>query len=145
MRDSESKVAFEKLEDRQMLAADFSPRMPYASTQLWQSIDDAMVDQSDDRLQVRASDIQFFDVNETLLLRTLSNAPLEFAEGNEHSAVLTLPSPSGEFQRYEVVEAPMLDAELAAKFPGIKTYRGIGVDDPTASAVSYTHLRAHET
>ena len=133
LRSSEFKIEFEKLEDRQLLAADLTPRVPYASAQLWQSIDESDVNGFDDALHVRASDIQFFDVNETLLLRTLANAPLEFTELDGRSTLLTLPTPSGEFQRYEVLEAKMMDAELAAKFPGIKTYRGLGVDDPSAS------------
>ena len=41
---------------------------------------------------------------------------------------------SGRFGRFRVVQTATLAPELAAAFPEIKTYRGSGVDDPTASA-----------
>ena len=47
--------------------------------------------------------------------------------------VLTLPLPSGDFGRFSVVESPIMASELAERYPGIRTYRGQGLDDPTAT------------
>lgn len=47
--------------------------------------------------------------------------------------LLALPKPDGTTERFDVVEARVMEPELAAEFPDIKTFRGIGVDDPTAS------------
>lgn len=44
---------------------------------------------------------------------------------------IELPTPNG-VQRFLIKEASVLSAELAAKFPAIKSYSGIGIDDPTA-------------
>lgn len=59
-----------------------------------------------------------------------SEAPSEVATP---STLLELPHPDGGLQRFRVIESPVMAPELAAKFPEIRTYRGQGVDDPTAS------------
>ena len=45
---------------------------------------------------------------------------------------IALPLPDGGFAHFAVEEYSMMEPELAAKHPDIKTYHGRGVDDPTA-------------
>ena len=69
-------------------------------------------------------------------LRTrLAAAPLELtaaAAATPH--VLAFPTPGGKLERFAVVESPVMEPGLSAKFPLIRSYRGQGVDDPTATA-----------
>ncbi|MET8835842.1 M12 family metallo-peptidase [Micromonospora sp. NPDC004540] len=46
---------------------------------------------------------------------------------------VTLPAPDGTFQRFELVDSPVMEAGLAAAHPEISTYAGRGLDDPTAT------------
>ena len=46
---------------------------------------------------------------------------------------ISLPHPDGGYQRFKLVEAPVMEAGLAARHPGIKTYKGQGIDDPKAT------------
>jgi Metallo-peptidase family M12B Reprolysin-like len=63
----------------------------------------------------------------------LSQAPMEFTKAAKRTqVVMTLPMPDGSNTRFRVEESPVLSPTLAARFPTIKTYRGRGVDDPTA-------------
>jgi hypothetical protein len=64
----------------------------------------------------------------------LAMTPLEdSANALSVDTVLTLPLPEGGFGRFEILESPIMAPALAARFPEIKTYRGQGIDDPTAS------------
>lgn len=64
----------------------------------------------------------------------LGQAPNENAANRADVAVImTLPLPDGRFSRFRIEESPIMEPGLAAKFPEIKTYRGVGLDDPTAT------------
>jgi subtilisin-like proprotein convertase family protein len=66
----------------------------------------------------------------------LAAAPMEgtpAAARGTAASVVSLPLPDGSTGRFRLVEAPVMAPELAAQFPMIKTYAGVGIDDPTAS------------
>jgi len=44
---------------------------------------------------------------------------------------ITFPMPDRTFVHFRVQEAPIMDPELERQFPGFKSYRGQGVEDPT--------------
>ena len=73
-------------------------------------------------------------LNRSALANLLATAPPEFSgpiktKGTE----LQIPLPSGGFGRFRIQESPIMEPELAAQFPQIKTYVGQGIDDPTAT------------
>ena len=66
------------------------------------------------------------------LRAALATAPAETRAGAA-PLVLTLPLPSGSIARFQVLETALMEPGLAAQFPSIKTYTGVGLDDPTAT------------
>ena len=66
------------------------------------------------------------------LRAALATAPLETRPGAA-PLVLALPLPNGSTGRFALREAPVMAPELAARFPDIKTYAGVGLDDASAS------------
>lgn len=60
----------------------------------------------------------------------LNTAPVEAAK--HQAIILELPDPDGNFKKFSVWKNPLIPAELAAKYPGINTYSGQGIDDPYA-------------
>ena len=64
----------------------------------------------------------------------LETAPLRFSADAENSqVVLMLPMPNGTVEKFQIFDAPIMEAELAAEYPMIHSYAGVGIDDPTAS------------
>src|SRR3954466_12085069 len=61
-----------------------------------------------------------------------------------NAAIVSLPAPDGGLQRFSVHETSIMEAGLAARHPEIKTYSGVGLDDPGATvAVDNTPLGFH--
>ncbi len=64
----------------------------------------------------------------------MAAAPMEFTiEARERPVRIDLPMPDGTFQEFDVWESPVMEPGLAAQLPGVKTWAGQGVDDPTAT------------
>ncbi len=87
--------------------------------------------------EARVADQKFFrtlTLNEPAQRKLLSHAPTEFTNAaSQAQVIMTLPMPDGTFVRFDIKESPVMAAELAARFPEIRTYRGRGLDDPTAT------------
>ena len=58
----------------------------------------------------------------------LKQAPLRTNATN--ALTISIPMPDRTTQRFSIVETPTMEPRLAVRFPDIKTYSGIGVDDP---------------
>jgi hypothetical protein len=63
--------------------------------------------------------------------QTLASAPLETSR--QVPIIVWLPKPDGTFERFRVVESPIMMPDLAAQLPDVKTYAGQGLDDAFAS------------
>jgi hypothetical protein len=71
-------------------------------------------------------------LDQAVLEGLLNRAPLERSEAAKAEAVeMDLPWPDGSSRRFRIEESPIMEPELAARFPEIRTYRGQGVDDPS--------------
>jgi hypothetical protein len=104
-----------------------------SSDGLWQQADqDATANTPE--VQMSPSSATRVRLNRDALARLLAQVPMEFTERVKDAVEMTLPMPDGTFKRFSIVESPIMEPALAAKFPNIKTYSGRGIDDPSASA-----------
>src|SRR5688572_5525466 len=74
-----------------------------------------------------------FVLNRTALERVLGNIPEEGALRQGADVRITVPAPDGRFLTFRVEQSAVMEPELAVNYPGIDTFRGQGVDDPTTS------------
>ncbi|HEY0459585.1 MAG TPA: zinc-dependent metalloprotease family protein [Pyrinomonadaceae bacterium] len=103
---------------------------------VWQESEAASLQFTASARTVTPKAYRTFSLNKTNLFSILNKAPMAFNGGAPASEViLTLPMPDGSFQRFRIEKSPVAEAGLLEKFPELgETYRGQGVDDPTATA-----------
>src|SRR5262245_49678290 len=83
------------------------------------------------KLQDNSPSARVFQLNDNALKDLLGRAPLEaIVPLRESPVVLTAPRADGSFARFHLVESPIMEPGLAARYPQIKTYLGQGIDDP---------------
>ncbi|MGV9002958.1 GEVED domain-containing protein [Flavobacterium sp.] len=84
----------------------------------------------DERMQLPEN--QIFELNMIGLKAGLNTAPQRTTDG-QSSNILSLPTATGTLARFKVYENSILEPELAARYPEIKSYIGIGIDNPTST------------
>jgi hypothetical protein len=99
----------------------------------WTKVDtNGVAARSAQQSEIRTDKFAGFSLDRGLMKSKLDRAPGITARGAQALEVL-LPTPAGEFQRFSLVDAPVMEEKLAFAHPEIKTYSGKGIDDPTAT------------
>lgn len=102
---------------------------------IWQVVDQIPPAPLNAKVDIKVSQFKPFTVSRQQLVASLAGAPVEFTDAAKQAAsptIISLPTPDGRFARFRVEEIALMEPELAAKYPGIKAYRGRGIDDPAA-------------
>ena len=97
---------------------------------------------------VQSDTFHTFNLDKEALDEVLVDAPLEMldlaTESRPQPKLIYLPTPEGQYMAFEFVEAPIMEPELAAQFPEIKTYVGTSVDDSSVKVrFDYTPAGFH--
>jgi hypothetical protein len=101
---------------------------------LWQEFTDQESFRSQAETRVLPKFYRRLRLNQKTRTELLRHAPMEFTKAAaETTLIMTLPMPNGTFARFRIEESPIMERELAALFPEIKTYKGKGIDDPAAT------------
>jgi hypothetical protein len=98
---------------------------------IWEKIDKVQLRQPGIDSLGLPNQYEAFRLDKRSLHALLQRAPEEFAgEG----VVITLPMPDGTFSRFQIEHSLVVEPGLLVNFPELgATYRGRGIDDPTAT------------
>ncbi len=77
---------------------------------------------------------KLFNLNLLSLKTNLNNAPARRENVKDSNIILSIPNADGVLENYRVYENSSMDPALAARYPEIKSYVGIGIDNPAATA-----------
>jgi hypothetical protein len=104
------------------------------SAKLWQEVNEENIVKRGQRM-LSPVKYRVFQLNQTSLDNLLKDLPTEFTDAaNEKTVIMEAPLPDGKLARYRVVESPILAPQVTKELPGVKTFSGQGIDDPTAIA-----------
>src|SRR5215213_5952063 len=103
-----------------------------SSARPWQDVDRKSLPKFRVREQHGPRSYRSLKLNVESLKATLRRAPMESSSASEEAITLDLPVPGVDFMRFNIKDSPIMDPQLANRYPEIKTYRGQGIDDPTA-------------
>ncbi len=76
---------------------------------------------------------QVIKLNAEVLTAILNRAPKESNEAKQRAVVLTLPLPGGGYERFRLIDSPIMEPGMMKRFPEIKSFRGQGIDNPRLS------------
>src|SRR5690348_18340664 len=101
---------------------------------LWTRVSEAQITKNLFSNRYRPDAYQLFQLNENSLVQQMRNAPSERSISSSASGfIITIPVAEGQVQHFRVVDAPVMDPVLAARYPEIKSYAGTSVEDPSAT------------
>jgi hypothetical protein len=100
----------------------------------WSPVAEARITKDLFANRFRPTAYKLFQLQEASLAAALRGAPSERTVSAPASDfVLAIPNEDGIMQHFRVVAAPVMHPDLAAKYPGINSYAGQGIEDPTAT------------
>ena len=101
---------------------------------LWNDVAEQAIARSAQTRQIVPLRYRTLQLDRGELAGVLAQAPLEsLVPAGRSSVRLSLPLADGGFGEFQIVESPIMEPALAAKFPEIRTYLGQGIDDRTAT------------
>jgi hypothetical protein len=80
-----------------------------------------------------SADYKLYALDLSTLHVSLNQAPSREAARGNSTTLISFPTPEGKLKTFRVVEASVLHPELATKYPGIRSFAGQGVEDPSAT------------
>lgn len=109
---------------------------------LWREVDALTVERSAEPRRIEPAAYRSFALDRARLDALLEQTPREAdVPAAASDTTLWLPMADGRYERFMIVESPIMEAGLAERYPQFRTYLGQGIDDPTATLrFDLTHL-----
>ncbi|MFD2551686.1 reprolysin-like metallopeptidase [Bizionia sediminis] len=76
---------------------------------------------------------EVFSLDMQAFKSVIQRAPLRSETATRSNVIVEFPVGNGKLEKFMVSESPIMEPGLAEKYPMIKTYKAVGVDDPTAT------------
>ena len=95
----------------------------------WEKSTKSSIVELESRLELPKNNL--FDLNLSVLKTNLLSSPKRNSSASQ--VIISLPNADGQLELFSIYENSNFDPELAARYPEIKSYIGIGIDNPTST------------
>ena len=102
--------------------------LPIVGFSQWKTTHLGKAEVKEGKEMIEAAGLYSFDSH--VFKQQLANAPERFS--GQSGKIISIPNAEGKMEKFEVWEASNFTPTLQAKFPDIRAYVGIGIDDPNA-------------
>jgi len=102
------------------------------NTDLWKPQPPTATQRETGERRIQPQVYQTFTLDINTLRSRLAHAPMERTQEAENRApIVEMPLPNGAMARFSVWESPIMEKGLAERYPGIRTYAGRALNDPS--------------
>ena len=98
---------------------------------LWTDVPEVSISVPEAAVVLLPDKFRLLKLHASPMQAVLKQAP-EREKIRQSPVLLEVPLPDGQFQQFRIGNAQVMHPDLAAKFPEIRSYAGIGVDNPAA-------------
>ncbi|MBP6642382.1 MAG: hypothetical protein KA186_04785 [Flavobacteriales bacterium] len=118
-----------------LLVASMVPILAHGQTRaIWSEMAPNELAQSTGTRQIVPDQARYVALDVQALQTRLAQAQLgTVADLRTASTLVQLPTPDGGTATFRVLETPVFHPDLQVRFPMIRTYSGVGVEDPSAT------------
>ncbi len=97
----------------------------------WKSVDESQISVPKNKTyDAPPTEVEHFKFDVEALRKVLQKAPMEYTEeAKSRNLLVDFPLMNGEFETFAVVESPVFAPELGAKYPNIRSFRGISINN----------------
>jgi transposase-like protein len=100
----------------------------------WKNVNESSVSRDLFAGRFKPSAYKLFTLNINAFTNDVRTVPSERNVTPAQSAfIISIPNDKGTIERFRVVEAPVMDPALAARYPDIRSYAGQGIDEPSSN------------
>ncbi|MEO0776659.1 MAG: reprolysin-like metallopeptidase [Bacteroidota bacterium] len=106
-----------------------------SAPEFWTSVDEDRMDLAPGaQVGQLPDDFHTFELNINQLKAKLRQAPLRELADRQRPVRIDVPLANGQMKTFEVYETPTMMAKLQERYPNIRSYAGVAVDDPRYTA-----------
>lgn len=106
----------------------------FAQKSYWKPVSENQAGKNLFEKEFKPSSYKLYQLQENVMRADLKNVPMEkTVRLSASSSIVTVPDAEGNLKSFRVVESPVMQPALAAKYPQLKSFIGRGIDDPSES------------